>query len=292
MPVPTQPKNLMPRPFAAEGTFQLIPDAPGAAGRASFQNGFPQETQLPLAMGGVAPNRTDFNGMFYMLSAFAFWQQSGGMFNYNAALNYAAPSVVYHNDLLWWCAAANGPEVAGVGVKTPGANGSEAYWTEFLQKLAGGSATSLGNPVGTVIQYYGTVAPEGYFACNGAAFSATTYPQLYALLGKATLPDMRGYFVRGYDTRNTIDPSGASRAVGSIQQDAMQKMEGSFRVQSPTAWAQQATGVFKHVSTTGGGWDKDYTAQSLFNFDSSRSVRTAIETRPKNICLLFCIKHD
>ena len=85
--IPTQPKNLLPSPFAQSGTKSVIPAAQPNPGRASFNLGFPEETQLPLNMGGIAPNRMDFNGMFYMLSAFAFWQQSGGMFNYTAALN-------------------------------------------------------------------------------------------------------------------------------------------------------------------------------------------------------------
>ena len=293
--IPIQPQNLLPQPFAQGGAKTIIPNLKPNPGRASFAQGFPEETQLPLNLGGIAPNRTDFNGMLYMLSAFAFWQQSGGLFNYKATLNYAPPSLVFHAGKLWWCVAANGPEVSGVGAKTPGSN--ENYWMEFLKALAqinGAGGDLFGNPVGTVISFWGTVAPGGYFACNGQSFSASTYPKLYGVLGTAIVPDLRGYFVRGYDTRNSVDPDGASRAIGSAQQDAMQRITGMADMTSGGA-----------VETTSGSF---YTAEdSLIGqkatgeltgrptnicIDSARETRTANESRPKNKCLLYCIKHD
>lgn len=293
--IPTQPTNLLPRPFATGGTYQLVPDAKLAPGRASFKDGFPTETQLPLNLGGIAPNRMDFNGMFYMLSAFAFWQQSGGMFTYNAALNYAPPSLVFHAGKLWWCVAANGPEVSGVGVKTPGTN--ENYWLEFLKALAQmGGSNVIGNPVGTVITFWGTTAPDGYLACNGGTFSATAYPKLYTLLGAAKTPDMRGYFVRGYDTRNTIDPDGASRSIGSTQQDAIRNIVGEINSvmnvhhgtpsQSGALWTDNQGGSDLWI----GNGSRDVFHR--INFNASRSVPTSTENRPKNVALLYCIKHD
>ena len=83
-------------------------------------------------------------------------------------------------------------------------------------------------PVGTVITYYGTVAPDGYFVCNGASFSSSTFPKLRAVLGSNILPDLRGYFVRGYDTRNTVDTEGAGRVIGSVQGDAIRNIRGTL----------------------------------------------------------------
>ena len=290
MPVPSQPKNLLPRPFAADGTFQLIPDTPNVSGRASFQSGFPQETQLPLSQGGVAPNRTDFNGLFYMLSAFSFWQQSGGMFSYKATLNYTVPNLVFHQGELWWCTASNGPDYPA-GVKEPGTTGSEDYWLDFLQKLAGGNSGSLfGNPVGTVITYYGTSAPEGYFACDGSTFSVTANPKLHKVLGSALLPDLRGYFIRGYDTRNVVDPDAPKRVPGSVQGDAIRNMTG--RVLGSVEESQSlADGVFKILPIVTDGANNGKGSFG-FDFDASRQVPTALENRPKNVCLLYCIKHD
>ena len=289
MPTPSFPINLLSRPFASEGAYRIIPDSDAGSGRASQTQGFPVETQRPLSQGGVAPNRTDFNGMFYMLSAFAFWQQSGGMAVYNAALNYTVPNVVFYGDKLWWCVKDNGPDVSETGAVAPGKN--EAYWQEFLLAMAeaSGNTSMFGNPVGTVITFYGTKAPEGYLACNGAAFSATAYPQLYTLLGKATTPDMRGYFVRGYDTGNTVDPDGAARAIGSVQGDAIRNI---------TAYAEVSPegtngGAFYRTKERGYvGMAEEDKDNWLLRFDASRVVPVADENRPKNICLLYCIKHD
>ena len=53
-------------------------------------------------------------------------------------------------------------------------------------------------PVGTIVMFLGQEPPRGWLLCNGAEYSATTYPKLAAHLGKDennkyTVPDMRGY---------------------------------------------------------------------------------------------------
>ena len=150
-------------------------------------------------------------------------------------------------------------------------------------------------PVGTVISYYGTTAPSGYFVCNGGSFSATTYPKLRAVLGSNVLPDLRGYFIRGYDTRNTVDTNGAGRALGSAQGDAIQNITGKVGYGANGCF-NYATGVFVGTPKTGSGSASQVTAPDLkysyVTFDASTVVPTAAENRPKNKTLLFCIKHD
>ncbi len=291
----TYPTNFFDRPFADTGNKQIIPENPGSTpGRASLADGFPTETQLPLNQGGIAPNRTDFNGAFYMLSAMAFWQQSGGQWQWSAALNYTTPCLVFHDGKLWWAIKASGPSTMD-GSKTPGA--SPDYWMEFLQALAnmsgGGSSSVLGNPVGTIIMYHSTVSPDGYLSCDGGSFSATTYPKLYALLGKATTPDMRGMFVRGYDPSGVNDPDGSSRQIGTGQNDALQNITGTMiGYDSLGDELARWTGAFSRDGMAGGGALTNNPGQMYASFDASRVARTSTETRPKNINLLYCIKHD
>jgi hypothetical protein len=133
MSLPEYPRNVIPRPFADNGNRQLIPDDKAALGRASFKEGFPSETQLPLNSGGIAPNRTDFNGIFHMLSGLAFWQQSGGQMVYNADLDYNVPGVVFHEGRLWWCLRPNGPSSVTPGVVLPGTN--DEVWRDFADFL-------------------------------------------------------------------------------------------------------------------------------------------------------------
>lgn len=294
--LPTYPANLLPRPFADNGTFQVIPDNKAAEGRASFKEGFPTETQLPLSQGGIAPSRPDFNGILYMLSAMAFWQQSGGQWVYNATLDYNTPAVVFHNNMLWWCKAPNGPVTTTPGAVEPGTNTD--YWIDFLSFLAGaqGGGGSIGNPVGTVIMYYGVTAPDGYLACDGQPFSATDNPKLFALLGKATTPDFRGLFIRGVDPTATNDPDGTSRAVGSKQNDAARRLVGTFGIGTNVGFFNGSMSGICQGAAAG----SRTIAESSYNGAISTTVRidsgltspTAEENRPVNANLLYCIKHD
>lgn len=289
--IPVQPQ-VFERPFAQNGTKITIPDVKAATGRASLQDGFPTETQQPLRTGGVAPSRTDFNGILNMLSQFCHWQQSGGLFNYSASLNYVPPGMVMHNNMLYLCQANNGPNT-GAGVITPGTN--TTYWLSFIEwvlsfiNVGGGT-----NPVGTIITYMGTTAPDGYLFCRGGQFSATQYPQLYAILGGTTLPDFRGIFPRGQDAGRGIDPD-SGRAINSYQEDTIQNITSSY-IGVPCPWTQGVVaGAFYNDLSVTGTWGTNYGSGrrvGLWQFDASRVVRTSVETRPKNVAVNFCIKHD
>lgn len=167
MAIPTQPNRFFPRPFAQDGNFQnIIPDTGATTGRASYSLGFPTETQLPIASGGIAPNRLDFNGLFNILTAFGFWQQSGGQWTYHTSLNYVVPCIVFYGGKLYWCLQANGPDASG-GVVTPGTN--EAYWLDLAQALLdqagiviGGSGTANRKQVFTTSQSFTAPATGPY----------------------------------------------------------------------------------------------------------------------------------
>ena len=118
--------------FAKQGAkTDPIPNTTSTLGRASLSQGFPTETSMPLAQGGVPPKREDFNGILYLLSSFAMYQQSGGIITYDARVNYAPPAIVYYGSDLWWCKKANG---ASSTVVTPGTN--TTYWIKLKDYLA------------------------------------------------------------------------------------------------------------------------------------------------------------
>lgn len=58
-------------------------------------------------------------------------------------------------------------------------------------------------PVGMVTPYMGSSAPDRWLICDGATFSAATYPALSALLGGTTLPNLKGRVVVGRDAADT-----------------------------------------------------------------------------------------
>ena len=88
------------RAFADQGTKNIIPDNNNeASGLASLINGFPAITQVKPEMGGIPPQRADFNGILYMLSAFCLWAQSGGQYTYKNNLQYNINCMVLHNNV-------------------------------------------------------------------------------------------------------------------------------------------------------------------------------------------------
>lgn len=75
--------------------------------------------------------------------------------------------------------------------------------------------------------WFTTTPPDGALLCNGAAVSRTTYAALFAVIGTTwgagdgattfNLPDLRGYFPRGYDAGRGVD---SGRVFASTQADA------------------------------------------------------------------------
>lgn len=141
--------------------------------------------------------------------------------------------------------------------------------------LAAGGAISnailAAVPVGLVISWPALAIPTGYLLCDGSSFSSATYPSLAAVLGGTTLPDTRGYFLRG---RGGVDPD-VGRSLLSIQADAFASHAHAYVdvgqnqvgiTGGPTSFAN-ATPSTKQTSLTGGA-----------------------ETRPVNIAVNFIIK--
>lgn len=140
--------------------------------------------------------------------------------------------------------------------------------------------------------------PDGTLVADGSEVSRASYPELFAKIGTTygagdgvttfALPDWRDEFPRF---------SGADRAVGTKQGDAIRNIVGALRnflVQSADA-AGNAYGVFRQDKTETDGL---LTATStvtvsqtgdLWDFNTSFVVPTADENRPRNIAFLPCI---
>lgn len=74
-------------PFADSGAKNVIPVAsqiPITPGAASYTDGFPPLTMLPIAAGGIPPFGTDVNGIFNIVTAIQRWQSAGGLFKFDA----------------------------------------------------------------------------------------------------------------------------------------------------------------------------------------------------------------
>jgi microcystin-dependent protein len=151
---------------------------------------------------------------------------------------------------------------------------------------------------GTVTYFANAVAPTGYLACDGASYSATTYPELAAaiqyLYGGVGLnfnvPDLRGEFIRGVSTgRVGVD---AGRVIGTGQAASTHRT-----VQGPGStgainsfWADAIASVVSDASTAfvplgpqGSSSASGYTTGSV--------TIQEFQHRPRNVAMLPCIKY-
>ena len=128
-------------PWATNGTKTTIPatQATPGDGSASWDKGFPPETAIPISQGGVPPRYVDFNGVFYSLSSFAWWQQRGGLFSYSNTIDYPVGAIVISGGKTYQCLAENGPgTTAGVKAVT-----NTTYWT--IVETVSGSTLNAAN---------------------------------------------------------------------------------------------------------------------------------------------------
>ena len=168
--------------------------------------------------------------------------------------------------------------------------------TSAIQTQIDGIAAA---PTGSVIQFAGSSAPSGYLKANGNAVSRTTYAALFAAIGTAygtgdgsttfNLPDLRGEFVRGLDDGRGVD---SGRAIGSAQEDAFQgHWHGIENATNGQAGNDGGGGAGSGNIRIDGAPSTPYPYATYTTSDGVNGTpRTASETRPRNIALLYCIK--
>lgn len=153
---------------------------------------------------------------------------------------------------------------------------------------------AAGTPVGTIVYFATSTAPDGYLVCNGAAVS-TVYPDLRTLLINAgspfgtsgadpKLPDLRGEFMRGWDNGRGVD---TGRVFGSSQLDAFQGHRHAFSLQD--AATSPSGGALDPLRASGATSNNNKVLDPITD-GTNGAPRTASETRPRNIAMLPCIK--
>ena len=157
-------------------------------------------------------------------------------------------------------------------------------------------------PTGAIMMWPATIPeyPAGWLPCNGDKLNQADYSNLYKAIGNTystngvdasefCLPDLRGYFVRGWDPRGAsgLDPDYASRTnvsgdtfeegagfVGTMQGDEFKSHYHSYT--APSVCSSASKGNHQNYYCSGG---------------SSTSWAGGNETRPKNISMMFIIKY-
>lgn len=147
--------------------------------------------------------------------------------------------------------------------------------------LGAGGTWVVAVPAGAICAFGMSTVPTGWLYCNGQTVSRTTYARLFAAIsttfgagdGSTTfaLPDLRGYFARGWDDGRGVD---TARAFGSNQADELKAHTHTVPAQS-----NANSGTFVEDA------DGTGTPQAV-NTGSTGGT----ETRPLNIALAYFIK--
>jgi microcystin-dependent protein len=158
-------------------------------------------------------------------------------------------------------------------------------------------------PVGAVQSFVQSSPPTGWISCEGVivpngpgsvitSFGTinANFTNLFAAVSNkfgaaGQLPDLRGYFIRGHGTN--ADGTASTGNLGRKQSDALQGHRHSVTHNAQVGFQSN---VFQ------GGNGANFTNATITIGDpttdnTNGTPRTANETRPANIALLYCIKY-
>ena len=258
-------------------------------------------TKFTGALVGNATTATNAGGSSFATQATA---AEGQLIAQKSGQN---PAYLFNNDSAWGLSSASGGTMVSYDRATAKFyfNGHAATATS----AANGGVTSVngqtgdvsiqGVPPGAVMHFAMTSPPTGWLAADGTAVSRSTYASLFSAIGTTfgvgngtttfALPDLRGEFVRGWDDGRGVD---SGRALGGAQSWAIQNITGRANSDLVRFNLAATDGAFAAESMVSRSRPSSTTTSDTYgiNFDASRVVQTANETRPRNVALLACIK--
>ena len=143
-------------------------------------------------------------------------------------------------------------------------------------------------PVGMIGTFPSLIIPDGWFLCDGAFKSKTTFPELFAFLQYAygggadnfALPDYRELFMRGWGGNRGID-SDLNRAPGNRQEDEIRSH--SHPLDKVLSWPRGSRAAVTEQNQEADPEDFNAYSTNTNSFGGSK-------TRPKNIAVVYCIK--
>lgn len=152
-------------------------------------------------------------------------------------------------------------------------------------------------PVGAMVHFPKGTVPAGFLEVDGSVQSIAALPDLAAYLGTTfntggegagnfRLPESRGEFLRGWDHGRGVD---LGRAIGSWQADAFQ---GHYHASAADTARPYSTGgtTGDYLARFGTGNPTTNGVREAINNGVDGSPRTASETRPRNLAVMWCIK--
>jgi microcystin-dependent protein len=139
-------------------------------------------------------------------------------------------------------------------------------------------------PPGAIMYFARSNPPPGWLKANGALVSRTAYSNLFAAIGTTfgagdgsttfQLPELRGEFIRGWDNGRGVD---LDRGFGSWQPDELKSHTHGIPEVGPSS----------EIDGKGLDSGNDNVTPTLNRTEATGGM----ETRPRNITMLACIKY-
>lgn len=157
-------------------------------------------------------------------------------------------------------------------------------------------------PVGSIVAMATRVVPTGYLECNGNTVSRTNYADLFSKIGTTfgtgdgsttfNLPDLRGEFIRGFDSGRGID---SSRQFGSNQTESFKSHNHKNGVCDDALGSGTSANVYGETLEGIPGTAEGRNQTSSGGLTNARqgftSTEGGVETRPRNVALMYVIKY-
>ena len=199
MPEPSK----IPAAWAWDGDINTIPATDPGNGLASWERGYPIETQTPIAAGGTPPRRQDMNGALNAITNAQLWYQQGGLWEYDAYTNYEIGNHILENGSLYYCIQANGPNST---VKSPANDTAEAYWKLII--YSNGRHPDPDHLLApAVLQVLQAVYPVGSIYCSYGSTSPAV------LFGFGSWTKIEGRFLLGANATYGLGSTGGAATV-------------------------------------------------------------------------------
>lgn len=148
-------------------------------------------------------------------------------------------------------------------------------------------------PIGAVVAFAGSTAPDGFLFCDGSAISRSTYSDLFTAIGTThgtgngtttfNLPDTRGIFIRGV---------GSQAISGITYTGTLGTKEGDqFQNHKHDSYGTAVSGAAGAAATTLSGTSGGPLVGNPTATGGAGTPRVGSETRPANIALNYAIKY-
>jgi len=158
-------------------------------------------------------------------------------------------------------------------------------------------------PAGTIVAYFGTIAPEGWLVASGVTIDKSVNTDYTALVdhlralntdqgndadnpadtNQAVLPDLRGQFLRGQDKEAGVNPDCGDDLIGQVQNDAYAShIHGAANTCAPGSGDPSISNLCIDGSPA--------IVTGAANYANTGATGDS-ETRPKNMTVLYIIKY-